>query len=105
YVGFIPRIIKMGFRGKIYGTAPTLDIAEIILLDSAKIQEEEAEKANSEGYSKHQPAEPLYTIKEAHQALSYFHEVDENSWKSIFPDFKFRFQYVGHIIGASFIEI
>lgn len=105
HVGFIPRIIKMGFRGKIYGTAPTLDIAEIILLDSAKIQEEEAEKANLEGYSKHHPAEPLYTIKEAHQSLSYFHEVDENSWKSIFPDFKFRFQYVGHIIGASFIEI
>jgi metallo-beta-lactamase family protein len=105
HVGFIPRLIKMGFRGKIYGTAPTLDIAEIILMDSAKIQEEEAEKANAEGYSKHQPAEPLYTIKEAHNSLSYFHEVEANSWKELFPDFRFRYQYVGHIIGASFVEI
>lgn len=105
HVGFIPRLIKMGFRGKIYGTSPTLDIAEIILMDSAKIQEEEAEKANAEGYTKHHPAEPLYTIKEAHNSLSYFHEVEANSWKALFPDFRFRFQYVGHIIGASFIEI
>lgn len=105
HVGFIPRIIKMGFKGKIYGTAPTLDIAEIILLDSAKIQEEEAEKANVKGYSKHKPAEPLYTIKEAHYSLGFFHEVEPNSWMELFPDFRFKLQDVGHIIGASFVEI
>lgn len=105
HVGFIPRLIKMGFRGKIYGTAPTLDIAEIILLDSAKIQEEEAERANIEGYSKHHPAEPLYTIKEAHHSLSFFHSIEEGDWEELFKGIQFRFQYVGHIIGACFIEM
>jgi len=105
HVGFIPRLIKMGFKGKIYGTAPSIEIAEIILMDSAKIQEEEAAKANAEGYSKHKPAEALYTIKEAHNSLSYFHEVEEGSWHQLFPNIRFRMQYVGHIIGASFITL
>tara|TARA_R110002096_G_scaffold289737_1_gene483962 strand:+ start:7203 stop:8576 length:1374 start_codon:yes stop_codon:yes gene_type:complete len=105
HVGFIPRLVKMGFKGKIYGTSPTLAIAEIILLDSAKIQEEEAERANAGGYSKHDPAEPLYTIKEAHHSLSFFREVEVNEWETLFPDIRVRFQYVGHIIGASFIEL
>ena len=61
--GYLPRLVKMGFHGRIQGTAPTLDIAKIILRDSAKIQEEEAEKANREGYSKHKPAKPLYECK------------------------------------------
>src|SRR5690606_19878021 len=65
HTGYLPRLVKEGFRGKIIGTRPTLDITRIILLDSAKIQEEEAERANEEGYSKHLPAMPLYTVKEA----------------------------------------
>ncbi|HLS29584.1 MAG TPA: MBL fold metallo-hydrolase RNA specificity domain-containing protein [Flavobacteriaceae bacterium] len=53
HCGYIPRLVRQGFREKIVGTAPTLAITKIILLDSAKIHEEEAEKANREGYSKH----------------------------------------------------
>ena len=61
HVGYLPRLVKQGFTGKIIGTAPTLAIAEIILMDSAKIHEEEAEKANKEKYTKHNPALPFYT--------------------------------------------
>ena len=58
HTGYLPRLVRQGFRGKILGTQPTLAITEIILKDSAKIHEEEAEKANKEGYSKHHPAKP-----------------------------------------------
>ena len=60
HVGLLPRLVREGFRGKIYGTRPTLAIARIILEDSAKIQMEEAEKALKEGYSRHAKPEPLY---------------------------------------------
>ena len=59
HCGYLPLLVKQGFRGKILGTGPSLDIARIILEDSAKIQEEEAERANKEAYSKHDPALPL----------------------------------------------
>ena len=75
HVGYLPRLIKQGFTGKIYGTPPTLDIAEIILRDSAKIHEEEAERANKEGYSKHSPALPFFTLDEAEETLR--HLVDD----------------------------
>ncbi len=105
HTGYLPRLVKMGFRGMILGTQPTLDIAAIILRDSAKIQEEEAEKANKEGYSKHKPAKPLYDLKDAEQAISHFKSAPEGEWLTFFDDIKLRFQYNGHIIGATFIEM
>lgn len=105
HTGYLPRLMKMGFKGPIHGTRPTLEIAEIILLDSAKIQEEEAKKANLEGYSKHHPAEALYDLKDAEQAIARFNSMPEGEWMELFPDVKVRFQYNGHIIGATFIEL
>ncbi len=105
HTGFIPRLVKMGYKGAIRGTSPTLDIASIILMDSAKIQEEEAKKANEEGYSKHSPAEPLYTIDDAERAIEHFHSIIEGKWEDLFEGIKVRFQYNGHIIGSVFIEL
>jgi metallo-beta-lactamase family protein len=105
HTGYLPRLMKMGFKGPIHGTRPTLEIAEIILLDSAKIQEEEAKKANLEGYSKHHPAEALYDLKDAEQAIAHFNSMPEGEWMQLFEDVKVRFQYNGHIIGATFIEL
>ncbi|MFX3626057.1 MAG: MBL fold metallo-hydrolase RNA specificity domain-containing protein [bacterium] len=105
HTGFLPRMVKMGFNKSIQGTAPTLDIAKIILRDSAKIQEEEAEKANREGYSKHSPAKPLYDLKDAEQAIAHFQPVPEGEWLNLFDGIRVRFQYNGHIIGATFIEL
>ncbi|MBD3617271.1 MAG: MBL fold metallo-hydrolase [Gracilimonas sp.] len=103
--GFLPRLVKMGFNGSIWGTAPTLDIAEIILRDSAKIQEEDAERANKDGYSKHDPAEPLYNTDDAEKAISRFQKREEAEWIAVDNNTRVRFQYNGHIIGATFIEI
>lgn len=105
HTGYLPRLMKMGFKGPIHGTRPTLEIAEIILLDSAKIQEEEAKKANMEGYSKHHPAEALYDLKDAEQAIAHFNSIPEGEWMELFSEIKVRFQYNGHIIGATFIEL
>lgn len=105
HTGYLPRLVKYGYKGLIHGTSPTLDIAEIILRDSAKIQEEEADKANKEGYSKHKPAQPLYTLIEAERAISHFKSVQEGEWIQLFDNIRTRFQYNGHIIGSTFIEL
>lgn len=105
HTGYLPRLVKMGFLGDIAATTPTLHIAEIILRDSAKIQEEEAEKANKEGYSKHHPAEPLYDLKDAEQAIHKFTSVPEGEWLELHEGIEARFQSNGHIIGSTFIEL
>lgn len=105
HTGYLPRLVKNGFNGAILGTSPTLDIAEIILKDSGKIQEEDAERANKEGFSSHSPAEPLYTLKDAEKAISHFSGAEAGEWISLYDGIKVRFQYNGHIIGATFIEL
>lgn len=105
HTGYLPRLVKMGYKNAIYGTAPTLEIAEIILRDSAKIQEEEAQKANKEGYSKHSHPAPLYDLTDAEKAIHHFRTMPEGEWLNLFEDIKVRFQYNGHIIGATFIEL
>ena len=105
HTGYLARLVKLGFKGKIYGSEPTLKIAEIILKDSAKIQEEEAARANKEGYSKHNPAEAFYDLKDVEQTVSLFIPLSEGSWHIIEDEFKVRWQYNGHIIGSTFIEV
>jgi metallo-beta-lactamase family protein len=105
HTGYLPRLVKLGFKGKIFGTAPTLKIAEIILKDSGKIQEEEATRANSEGYSKHTPALPLYDLYDVEQTVKLFHTIQEGEWLNIDKKFKALFQYNGHILGSTFIRV
>lgn len=105
HTGYLPRLVKEGFNGNIIGTAPTLAITQIILSDSAKIHEEEAEIANKEGYSKHRPALPFYNTKEAERAIALFRAEDKDLWIKLSEHVRFRFKFNGHIIGATFIEI
>lgn len=104
HVGYLPRLVKQGFKGNIWGTAPTLDIARIILEDSAKIQEEEAENANKFGYSKHKKAVPLYDLSDVKQTTRLFQTVRKDEWIYISNSTHARFRYNGHIIGSTFIE-
>lgn len=105
HVGYLPRLLQQGFKGKIIGTAPTLAIAEIILKDSAKIHEEQAHQANKEKYTKHDPALPFYTIAQAEKTIELFQIAIENKWFTLSEHISYRFQYNGHIIGATFIEL
>ncbi len=105
HVGYLPLLIKQGFKNNIYATTPTVEIAKLILLDSAKIQEEDANKANVFKYSKHHPAKPLYNTKEAEAVFPLFNTMPIDKWIDIDPNTSFRFQYNGHILGACFIEL
>ena len=105
HCGYLPLLVRHGFRGKILGTEPTLEIARIILEDSAKIQEEEAERANEEHYSKHDPALPLYTKEEAAFALKFFERIEEGETVVLSENCSATFLYNGHIIGSTYIEM
>lgn len=105
HTGYLPRLVKQGFKGKILGTAPTLAVTGIILKDSGKIHEEEAKKANEEGYSSHTPALPFYTVKEAEDTMRLFNSVEKDEWIALSEHIKCRYRYNGHIIGSTFIEI
>ncbi|MBT8320621.1 MAG: MBL fold metallo-hydrolase, partial [Eudoraea sp.] len=105
HTGYLPRLVREGFKGEIIGTAATLAITEVILRDSAKIHEEEAEKANKEGYSRHKPALPFYTLEEAERTLRLFRTVKEDQWIKASDHIRFRFRYNGHIIGSTYIEL
>ncbi|MGZ5262969.1 MAG: MBL fold metallo-hydrolase RNA specificity domain-containing protein [Kaistella sp.] len=105
HTGYLPRLVKAGFSGQIIGTSPTLQITEIILKDSAKIQEEDTARANKFRYSKHHPALPLYDLDDVEETLPLFQSKPLNEWQSIDENIRYRFRYNGHIIGATFIEM
>jgi metallo-beta-lactamase family protein len=105
HTGYVPILVKLGYNKTIYATYPTLDIAKIIWNDSAKIQEQDAKRANAEGYSKHNPAKPLYDHKDVEKVLPYLKGVPPAHWLPLFDGIKVRFQYNGHILGATFIEL
>lgn len=105
HCGWLPRLVNQGFKGKIYCTTPTKDIAKIILLDSGKIQEEEAQKANEEQYSKHKIAEPLYTVEQAEHVFPLFRILKTNEIVNLDAEIDVVFTNAGHIIGACTIEL
>lgn len=101
HCGYIPLFVKRGFRGKIYMTPPTADLAEIILYDSAKIQVEDAKRANRMGFSKHKPALPLYDEKDVDKAMPLFQTVEHSIEHRLSPNVSFLFRKNGHILGAA----
>lgn len=103
--GYIPLLVKSGFRGPIYCSAATYDLCKILLPDSGYIQEEDAERANSHGYSKHKPALPLYTEQDARDCLPYFKPVDFARQHSLGEFTGFSLHRAGHILGASCIRV
>lgn len=105
HTGYLPRLVKEGFKGNIIGTYPTLAVARAILLDSAKIHEEQAKKANEEGYSKHPVALPFYNILEAEKTIRLFSGCKKDEWIQLSENIKLKFKYNGHIIGSTFIEL
>jgi metallo-beta-lactamase family protein len=103
--GWIPRLVKEGFRGKIYATPATVDLCSILLPDSGHLQEEDAAFHNKQRSSKHKPALPLYTLKEAQNCLRFFEEVPFGEVRQLRPEFSFRFVRAAHILGSSMAEI
>ena len=105
HCGYLPLLVKKGFNGPIHCTYPTAELSEIILKDSAKIQEEDAERANSHHYSKHDKAEPLYTLQDTYATLPMFVGHNLNEWVIVNEHIKFEFVNSGHILGGAFVNM
>ncbi len=103
--GYIPRLIKDGFRGKVYCTEGSKALAEIMLPDTGFLQEEEADYLNRKKISKHQPALPLFTKAEAEASLKHFEARPFGENFEPVPGFNCRFLYAGHILGAASLVI
>jgi metallo-beta-lactamase family protein len=105
HCGWIPRLVKEGFRGPIYATPATIDLCGVILPDSGHLQEEDAAFYNKTRTSKHVPALPLYTLEEAQEALQYFRPVPFGEIRDLCPEMSFRFVRAAHILGSSMVEL
>lgn len=103
--GYLPALVRQGFRGPIYATADTAELAAIVLKDSAHLMEEDARHANEHGWSKHSPALPLYTPADAERAISRFRTIGFGDQIEIAADIGVRLHRAGHILGSSWADL
>lgn len=103
--GYLPKIVNEGFKGPIHCSKPTADLCQVMLLDSAHLQEEDAYFAKRKRHSRHDPPLPLYTEKDALLALENFVSHDFDQWIELYEGFSFRLVRSGHILGSSFVQI
>ncbi|MFL5237856.1 MAG: MBL fold metallo-hydrolase RNA specificity domain-containing protein [Rhizomicrobium sp.] len=105
HTGYLPLLVKQGFRGPVFCSAATRDLCQVLLPDTAHLQEQDAQFANRHGYSKHQPALPLYTIADADQALGQMEPVAFGEGRPIAAGATILLRHAGHILGAAHVEL
>jgi metallo-beta-lactamase family protein len=103
--GYLPRLARLGFRGKVYCSEATFDLCSVLLPDSGHLQEEEADFANRHGFSKHKPAQPLYTREDAERCLRLFApQPFVKTWSPV-PGLSTRLAPSGHMLGSAFVTV
>ena len=105
HVGYLPRLVAQGFRGRVFCTPGTLDLARLVLTDAANLQEEDARQANREGYSRHHPALPLYTVADAWRAISQLQPLGYDRPVTPAPGVEISFVPMGHLLGAAAVQM
>ncbi len=106
HCGLIPKLIKDGYKGKVYATPATIDLAKVLMEDSAVIQETDVKFENKKRALLGLPyAKPLYTVEDALIATEHFEKVDYNTWHTIDENFEFCYTDVGHIIGSAAVHL
>lgn len=105
HCGYLPRLVSDGFRGPILCTAETAELVEIVLRDSAHLQEEDARHANAAGYSKHRPALPLYDLADVERTLPLLTPVDYGVAVDLTPELRTVLQSAGHILGSASVLV
>jgi metallo-beta-lactamase family protein len=103
--GYLPRLAAQGFQGAVHSTAATRDLARILLLDSAALQEEEARHAARHGWSKHNPPLPLYTTEQAIDCQRLFRAAEWERTVSVADGWQVSFRRAGHILGAASVTV
>jgi metallo-beta-lactamase family protein len=105
HVGYLPRFAKDGFAGPTYCTPATESLAELILLDAAKNQEEDATYLDRKDLSKHKPPRPLFDAADVKRALKRLRSVQRNEWFNVSGPIRARYHDVGHLLGTSMLEL
>ncbi len=109
HCGLLPRLVAQGFEGTIWATPPTIDLAEILLADTARIQEEDAaykkRRHQREGRRGRYPEVPLYTQQDARRTLKYFRPVEYDTPVEVAPGVQARWLDAGHILGSAMIVL
>lgn len=104
--GNLPSLVKGGFRGTIFATSASRDLSAVMLLDSAKIQEQDIEYVNKRrNRNGETPFEPLYTVHDATQTLRQFRTVEFDDWFDVVRGVRCRFHLAGHMLGAASVEL
>lgn len=103
--GNLPGLFRAGFKGPIFCTEATADITEIMLEDSAKIQEEDARYLSRKLRGRHPPIEPLYTIDDVRRMRKQFSPLAYDEWHELADDVRVRFRRAGHILGSAITEL
>jgi metallo-beta-lactamase family protein len=104
HCGYLPALRRQGFKGPVYATSATRDLCDVLLRDSAHLQEEDARRANKEGSSRHDKALPLYSVREAEATLKQFAALPRDG-KLRLGATDVRFTPAGHLLGASSIHV
>lgn len=105
HTGYLPRLFRNGYRGPVYCTTATADLMQLILMDSAKLQVEEANYARKKGYSAHAHPEPLYTTDDVTPIADYVKSCHFEQTMVISDHISVRFYNAGHILGAAIVEL
>jgi len=105
HIGYLPRLYRQGFRGPVFLTETTADLAEIVLRDSARIQVEDAEFAKKKGYSRHRDPQPLYDEADAEGVVTLFREVSFDKPVDVVDGVVARFYPAGHILGSASVGV
>ncbi len=105
HTGYVPLMVKHGFRGPVLATSATCALCGILWPDCGHLMEEDARWANKKGFSRHRPALPLYTEEEARHALAFLRPARFDGWIEVHDELRLRFLPVGHILGAAMIEV
>jgi metallo-beta-lactamase family protein len=103
--GMLPRLVAAGFKGRIFCTAGTRDLCSLVLPDAGRLQEEEANRANRKGYSKHHPARPLFTEADAMDALTRLQPVGYERPVPVVPGLEVEFIPAAHLLGAAYARV
>lgn len=105
HTGYLPKLYRDGFAGQIHCTHATWDLCDILLRDSAHLQKEDAEWANRKGFSRHRPARPLFTAKDAEKVIALFEPLHFGEDYFFKDHLRIRFKDSGHLLGSAFVEI